>query len=320
MKYECSVIEDLLPLYKDGACSDGSRKIEDEHHAECPKCTEMLNALKDTAIDEMIVKEKEEVIGSQTKYFKRKSALIGSIIAGVFALPILICLIVNLASGQGLSWFFIVLAAMFIPTSLFVVPLMAPKNRMFLTMCSFTASVLLLIGVICIYTGGEWFLVVAPSILFGLTVCIAPFIACRRPVKEYLGNRKGLAVMTAYSITFVLMMICIGLYEQEAGFFALAFGISLPILAMVWIIFLIIRYLPVNGMIRAGVCIAAISIFSQYGNDFINWLISKIDPRPVVSHQVYSPWTIFIGLGIAAIFAGIGLIMGKKGGKTDEQA
>ena len=88
-----------------------------------------------------MIREKEDVIGSQSKFFKRKSALAGSIIAAIFALPILICLIVNLAEGNGLGWFFIVLAAMFIPTSLIVVPLMVPKNRMLLTMGAFTFSV-----------------------------------------------------------------------------------------------------------------------------------------------------------------------------------
>ena len=144
MKYDCKVVEDLLPLYKDGVCSDASTKVVEEHLAECPKCSELLNSLKDTLIDDLILKEKTDVIASQSRFFKRKSALVGSIIAAIFAIPILVCLIVNLASGQGLSWFFIVLTAMLIPTSLFVVPLVATRNRMFLTMGSFTASLILL--------------------------------------------------------------------------------------------------------------------------------------------------------------------------------
>lgn len=321
MKYECSVIEDLLPLYKDGVCSEESRKAVDEHLAECPKCTEVYNALKDTAIDEMIVKEKEDVIGSQSKYFKRKSAMIGSIIAGIFALPILICLIVNLASSQRLSWFFIVFAAMLIPTSLFVVPLIAEKNRMFLTMCSFTASVILLLAVICIYSGGTWFLAAAPATLFGLTVCFAPFIACRRPVRDHLGNRKGITVMTAYTVTFILMMICIGLYVQEHGFFGMAFSISLPLLIMAWLIFLVVRYLPVNGLIKAAICIAAISAFNFLGNEVIMWLMLRNTDQPAVSYQIELPGVMYIGFGVAAVLAAAGFLrMKKKGGQTDEQA
>ena len=88
MKYNCDLISDLLPLYKDEICSEASRKIIEEHLAECPDCKKMLNSLNDVTIDEKIVKEKEEVIGTQAKFFKRKSALAGSIIGLIFSIPI----------------------------------------------------------------------------------------------------------------------------------------------------------------------------------------------------------------------------------------
>lgn len=42
MKYDCAVIQDLLPLYIDGVCSEESRKIIDEHLPECTACRQML--------------------------------------------------------------------------------------------------------------------------------------------------------------------------------------------------------------------------------------------------------------------------------------
>ena len=144
MKYNCDLISDLLPLYKDEICSEASRKIVEEHLAECPDCKKILNSLNDVTIDEKIVKEKEEVIGTQAKFFKRKSALAGSIIAMIFAIPILVCLIVNLATGAGLTWFFIVLAGILVAASLIIVPLMVPENKMFMTMGAFAASVIIL--------------------------------------------------------------------------------------------------------------------------------------------------------------------------------
>ena len=62
MKYDCSIIQDLLPLYKDGICSDSSRKMIEEHIAECHTCKKMLDNLNDIDIDEMIIKEKDNVI------------------------------------------------------------------------------------------------------------------------------------------------------------------------------------------------------------------------------------------------------------------
>ena len=316
MKYDCEMIQDLLPLYKDSACSVASALAVQEHLKECEKCSKFFESLNDTSIDELILKEKESVIGSQSKYFKRKSAVVGSVIAGIFALPILICLIVNLASGHALDWFFIVLAAMLIPASLFVVPLMAPKNRMFLTMISFTASVILLLAVCCIYSRGNWFFVAASGTLFGLTICFAPFIACRRPVNAYLKNRKGLAVMAADTVTFFLMMICIGLTNKVPGFFREAFVISVPLVMMAWIMFLIIRYLPANGLVKAGTCIVALSLFSYFGSKTIAAMMVKTaSASEVLVYSEPSITVMLVGIGIGVIFAGIGLLTGKKGGK-----
>ncbi|MCR5417672.1 MAG: zf-HC2 domain-containing protein [Lachnospiraceae bacterium] len=313
MKYECKMIEDLLPLYKDGVCSEASSNAVKEHLAECPACTKMLDELKDTSVDELIRKEKDDVIGSQSKYFKRKSALIGAIIAGVFTLPILICLLVDIVSGHGLSWFYIVLAAMLIPTSLVVVPLMAPKNRMLYSMCSFAASVIVLLAVCCIYTGGSWFFVAAASALFGLTVCFMPFIACRRPVNALLGNKKGLTIMGSYTLTYFLMILCIGLTVRAPHFFALAFTISIPIIAMAWITFLIIRYLPVNGLLKAGICTIALSLFSHYGARAIVYACMLITGT-VEEIQGYSGYTMIAGLVIGGILLIFGLA--KEGRKT----
>lgn len=321
MKYECGMIEDLLPLYKDNACSDASKNIVEEHIKECPACKEILDKLKDETVEQIINIEKEDVIGSQSRFFKRKSAVTGSIIAAVFALPILICLIVNLATGHGLTWFFIVMAAMMIPTSLFVVPLIVPENRMFYTMCSFTVSVIMLLAVCCLYSRGTWFLTAASSVLFGLTVCFAPFIACRRPVKEYLKNFKGLAIMGSYTLTFFLMMICIGLTVRTAEYFRLAFGISVPLVMVAWIIFLTIRYLPVNGLAKTGICFALIGITGWVSTELATFFTlrnAQYTDVVVTSKPSVAPAIVFVGIGV--ILAVIGLLTGKNGGKNSENA
>ena len=325
MKYECDMIADLLPLYKDGVCSAASERIVKEHLAECQKCSSIMEKLNDNYIDEEIIREKDNVINSQSKFFKRKSALAGSIVAGIFAVPILVCLIVNLATGSGLGWFFIVLAAMFIPTSLIVVPLMVPKNRMLLTMGAFTFSVLFLLGVISLYSKGNWFFIAASSVLFGLTICFAPFIVARRPVNKYLKKTKGLVLMGAYTLTFVLMMICIGLSINSPEFFGTAFAISLPILAVAWITFFIIRYLPVNGFMKAGICIALLSLFSYFAKDIIYTIMGVAQPALMDNSDVVvsnnpSIAGLVIAIVIGAIFFVIGIIMKLAGGRNNEAA
>ena len=319
MKYECDMISDLLPLYKDGICSEASKKIIEEHLAECPTCGKMLNDMNDSAIDEKIVKEKNEVIDSQAKFFKRKSALAGSIIGGIFCVPILVCLIVDLATGAGLSWFFIVLAAMLIPASLFVVPLMVRENKMFNTMTSFTASVILLLAVLSIYTRGSWFFIAASATLFGLTVCFAPFIAYRKPVTEHLKNSKGLAVMGSYTATFALMMTCIGFTVGPKAFFPLAFSIAAPLVAMAWGIFASVRYLKGNALVKTGASFASIGVCAWLLDVLVGSFGAKTTSMTGVTYYSTSNFVVGITfIGIAALLIVLGIIIGlAKGGKKN---
>lgn len=45
MDVTCNVIEDLLPLYADGICSEDTRTIIEHHTAMCPECREKLEAM-----------------------------------------------------------------------------------------------------------------------------------------------------------------------------------------------------------------------------------------------------------------------------------
>ena len=311
MKYDCDVIADLLPLYKDGVCSEASNKIVYEHLSECAKCKNIYDKMGESFIDEEFVREKEEVISSQAKFFKRKSAIAGSIVAAVFAIPILVCLIVDLAVGSGLGWFFIVMAAMFIPTSLIVVPLMAPKNKLLWTIGTFVFSLLLLFGVICIMTKGTWFMVAGSATIFGLSFLFAPLIVCRNPVKGFIKKFKGLTLMSIFTILFVIMMVSIGVAAGSPGYYGTAFGISLPIIGLIWLMFAVIRYLPVNGFYKTAICISLVTIFGYFSVDIITAAIGTLnnDSSAVVVSSSMSPIELVVGLMLAGIFAVVGFIV-----------
>lgn len=46
MKLNCDVILDLLPLYHDGVCSEGSRALIEEHLKECESCRRALEEIR----------------------------------------------------------------------------------------------------------------------------------------------------------------------------------------------------------------------------------------------------------------------------------
>ena len=241
MKNSCDIIRDLLPLYIDDVASPSSREMVEEHLAECADCQSILSRLKNDEAESAITVEKENIISGQRQFFKRKSAVIGCVIAGIFMIPILVCLIVNLATGSGLSWFFIVLSALLVAASLSIVPLMVPENKGLWTLGSFIFSLLLLFAVCCLYTGGKWFFVASTSVLFGLSLILLPFVVKSKVLAGYLENRQGLAVMAVDTVLYVLMMLTIGLHTRAPGFFPIATSISVPVILVAWGLFAIIR-------------------------------------------------------------------------------
>jgi len=317
MKYNCEMIRDLLPLYKDQACSKVSTEAVEQHLSECAECTKLLEDMNSFNIEEAIVKERNEVIGTQAKYFKRRSALVGAIIGAVFTLPILICLIVDLAIGSGLSWFFIVLTAMFIPASLIVVPLMAPQNKGLWTMGCFTASLIALLGVCCIYTGGSWFMTAALPVLFGLSVVFTPFVVRSKPVAAKLGNNKLLTVLGVYTLTYAVMMIWLGIQSHDrAQFFRIAAATSLPVITYLWGMAALIRFLKWNGWLKAASCILFSAVFYFFSDALVMAILGMKPELPkfmfdftTVSNINSSVcWIVLLaGTALAALMALIGI-------------
>ena len=216
MNKECEVIRDLLPLYADDVCSETSRGLIEEHLQECPECSAVLEKLRTHEIESGLREEKEEVIDRQAKRFRRRSAAVGSVVAGIFMIPVVVCLIVNLTTGAGLSWFFIVLGGLAVAASLVVVPLMMPENKLFWTFCAFTASLVLLLGIVCFSTGGNWFFTAASAVLFGLSLIFLPFAVRAEPARRLIGGfNRTLLVVAVDVILFTNMMNMISLWSKS---------------------------------------------------------------------------------------------------------
>ncbi len=321
MKYNCELIRDLLPLYQDGICSQSSKAAVEEHLSECEGCSSYLESLRSgEELEQVMSAEKNEALDSQKKFFKRRSAVAGTIIAGIFMLPVLICLIVNLAVG-GAGWFFIVLAAMLVPVSLVAVPLLAPENKGLWTLSSFSISLILLFAVVCIITRGSWFFIASTASLFGIWLVFSPFAARSKPIASRIGSHKGLAVLGLDTVMFALMMISIGITNSLGiDYYSLAARISLPIIGLVWAIFLTVRYLKVNGFFKAAICLASSGMMM-----FIHELILNISAnstsfyiRTDSDRYVFGTNILFgvVLMLLALIFAGIGFIVNRNRRKT----
>lgn len=233
MNKECEIIRDILPLYVDDACSDASREIVVEHLKTCPDCAAYLEEIRDSEVEGDLRDEKALVISHQAKRFKRRSAAAGSVIAALFMVPILVCLIVNLTSGRTLDWFFVVIAGMLVAASLTVVPVMAPENKLFWTLCAFCVSLVILLAVCALYTHGSWFFVAASASLFGLSVVFLPFAIRAKPLEPWVrGHNKVFLVLAVDAILFGNMMNVISMHQKGFGFTMLIAVLVIAALAL----------------------------------------------------------------------------------------
>ncbi len=227
MKTDCEIIRDLLPLYVDDICSEKSREMVDEHLQECSECREVLDKLRKTEIESGLKKEKEDVISYGIRKFKQLSARNGITASGLFMIPLIVLLFINLIAGSQIGWFLIVLAALAVAASVIAVPILVPESKLFWTLCAFTVSTELLLDVTCLVTRGDWFWVAGSAVLFGLAVCFLPWAIRAKPLQKWVGKKnKALIVLGADGILFLNMMTMIMLHGGGGSRFWLTVGMT----------------------------------------------------------------------------------------------
>ena len=335
-KVSCEVVQDLLPLYQDSACSADSQRMIEAHLRECQACQSVADCLKNTEVDERLTNEKNDVLQKYAKKERKRSYMVGMITAAVLMIPVIICLICNLAIGRSLDWFFIVLASLMVFASVTVVPLVMDKNVGLWTLGGFTVSLLLLLLVINIYTGGRWFLVAAVPTIFGLSVFFAPYVIKRIKLPKALSNQKGLLVMIWDTIWLYAIIVVVGLLVHSQGYWKNAIPITAYCVILPWMLFFIIRYARVpresggsklHGLIKGGICIIIVGTYLTLTNNVVNSIIgggttwhftdANFTNWSTIAAVNANIWIISLvstaAIGLILIIAGIIIQKNKKG-------
>lgn len=296
MKFDCEIIQDLLPLYIDDVCSIKSKVVIEEHILECSKCKELLSELGNQAVTQELSIEKNRVIEKHLKKERKRSTMIGLITAAVLMIPLIVCLICNLAVGHALNWFFIVLTSLMVFASITVVPLLVNDQKILWTICSFTISLVALLGTICIYSGGKWFYIAVIPSVAGLVICIMPFLIRYIPLPTAVCNHKALITMIAESLAVFSIIIAAGIYSKYPGYWAVAIPITSYSLLIPWAIVLILRYLPISKMFRASITSLVSGLLLAFVNDVVNWSIGEFNGISLASAD-FTNWNYYTNNG-----------------------
>lgn len=184
-----------------------------------------------------------------------------TIITGIGYLAAIIpSFIYNVAHG-GIGWFMVLITSLMLTFSFINVPVLVKKNRALWTLCSATVSLFLLYAAGCVYSHGDWFVMAVLGTLLGEAIVFLPFVLRSEQLEKYVRNSKGLVCMAADS---VLTFACVVFGTLKYGDVAdLRDGMlaTVACVALVWAVFLIIRYLKVNGFFKGALCFAASAVW-----------------------------------------------------------
>lgn len=314
----CEIIQDLLPLYQDGICSSSSKQIIEKHLSACPDCSLLLQKLQSNTVEEKLSQEKTGILTAYFKKEKKRTFTIGICTAAILTIPIIVCLICNLATGNGLDWFFIVLASLLLTASLTVIPLITEEHTGLWTLAAFTISLILLLLTVCLYTQGNWFFLASVPSLFGLSLFFMPYVIRHIPLPKALTNHKGLLVMLWDTLWLYAVIAVCGVHASHPDYWRIALEITTFCLLLPWTLFFIIRYRRCNAFSKAGICTLFAGIFSSAVNsiialilrdpyrfhfiqnaDFVHWNDAALDAVTAVSILI-----ITIPIGIALLIKG----------------
>ena len=155
----------------------------------------------------------------------------------------------------GGDWFLVAFTGTLFGLSLVLLPFLLPtlplppalarrKTSFYLALETVLLLVLLLIC--CLYTGGDWFLMAAVSVIFGLSLFIAPVFLHQLPLPKSLSQCKAALYIGIETVLLLVLLLTGCLLYAESFWFPVAavgvvFGLGLALLPV------LLRQLPLPG-------------------------------------------------------------------------
>lgn len=235
-----------------------------------------------------------------------------TIITGIGYLAAIIpSFIYNVAHG-GIGWFMVLITSLMLTFSFINVPVLVKKNRALWTLCSATVSLMLLYAAGCVYSHGDWFVMAVLGTLLGEAIVFLPFVLRSDVFEKYAGNCKGLICMAADSALTFACVIYGTLKNGDVADLRDGMVATVTCVALVWAVFLIIRYLKVNGFFKGALCFAASAVWvaamTVLSNAWNGMELSDIISLKGADNNRYDVIVCICLIGVAAVLAIAGAV------------
>lgn len=184
-----------------------------------------------------------------------------TIITGACYLAAIIPSFIYNVSHKEIGWFMVLVTALLLTFSIINVPVLMKENRALWTLGASNVSLMLLYAAGCVYSHGDWFVMAALGTLLGEAIVFLPFVLRSDVFEKYAGNCKGLVCMAADSVLTFACVIYGTLKYGDVADLRDGMVAAATCVALVWAVFLIIRYLKANGFFKGALCFAASAVW-----------------------------------------------------------
>lgn len=275
-----------------------------------PKLCEVLGVSEHELITASI-DEKSRIEKVQAKKWRTLSFSWSLFFYISYALALIPCFICDLVINKSLTWFWIVLSALILAFTFTNLPKHIKKHKQIFIPLSMFLALTLLLGVCCLYTGGNWFLIPVLSVLFGLIIIFMPIYISKYNIFKKLKNYCDFVAVGIDFIALNILLIAIDIYSVTNGytnnhwFFKIAFPITLICYGILNVL-MAVRFLKVNKLLKTSIILTLIDLLYLIP-PFVKF--KNIELQKELSHDMnifkadFSNWKVAIDCNIHAIVA-----------------
>lgn len=216
-----------------------------------------------------------------------------------YSIALLTCFICNLAVSGTLDWFWIVLSAILLAFSFTNLPKLIKKYKLILIPLANYLSLSILLGVCAIYTKGNWFWVATFSVFLGLIIIFTPIYISKYKIFNKIKKYND---FVSIGIDFVAMNILLFIIENytlvnnysSTWYLKTALPIVLINFAVI-ILLLTIKFLKINGLLKASLILFIIDVLAFIPPLFIKinntYVQEEIDDLNILNTD-FSKWSV----------------------------
>lgn len=230
-----------------------------------PKLAEILSVSEHELITASIDKQSREE-KNQAKKWRTFSFSWSVFFYIAYALALIPCFICDLAINKSLTWFWVVFSALLLSFTFTNLPKLIKKHKLVLVPLSMLLALILLLGVCCIYSRGNWFLIPTMSVILGWVIVFTPsFISKLKPFEKI----KNFNAFISIGIDFVVLNILLIVVD----FFSVSnhhasnhwyLTIALPIVAAIYLVInlcISVKFLKINRFLKTSIILTIINFF-----------------------------------------------------------